>query len=355
MHLMLLALILLALIALNALYVAAEFAVLGATRPQVESRARAGEEWARRLLPVLTDAMKQDRYIAVAQIGITLASLGLGMYGEHEIARVLIPLFEVFGDGSAVAAHSAATAIALVFLTFWHIVLGEMIPKSVALLAPLTVARVVSLPMAISDFVLRPLVWVLNRIGRAVLGLLRMPVSSDLALVYSPQELGLMLRETHDVGLLEAEPHTRVQNIITFPRQKLRRVLVPRVHVEALPEGTPAATAVEAVREHKFSRFPVYRRNIDDIVGIVHVKDLLAAVDAHRLDRPLRDIMRPAVYLPQSMDLDDALDAMRELHAHMAVVLDEHGGTAGIVTLEDFVEEIFGTVRDEFDVEEGHP
>lgn len=350
MEYLVLAAVVLVLVLLNGVFVAAEFALLSVPPTQLERLAKE-HKWAARMLHTLQDTRSQDRYIAVAQVGISLASLGLGMYGEHALADALVHEFHMEGP----MAHGLATAIALAVLTYLHIVVGEMVPKSMALMHPLVTARWLELPMTICGWILGPLVWILNHLGNLVLRVLGLPVSQELSLVYSPEELRLVFEESHEEGLLQGEQHEWLQSLLDLRERSVRQVMVARTRVVGLPVEAGFAEAMELVRDEGYTRYPVYEKDLDHIVGVVHVRDLYGAARRGTRDVTMRDLMRLMPYLPESMHLDQVLERMRAEKAHLAVVVDEHGGTGGIVTLEDLVEEIFGEVFDEFDVEEGEP
>lgn len=338
------------LILFNGLYVAAEFALLAVQRTQLEQRA-GREPWAARMLAVLHDSARQDHYIAVAQVGITLASLGLGMYSEHALAGLFLPYLQTLPLGE-VAAHGLATGFSLILLTYLHIVLGEMVPKSLALMQSLATARFVELPMRLSAFLLGPMVWALNSTGNLILRLLRLPISQDLSLVYSPEELRLVFTESREGGALAPEQHEWLQSLLGLRERTVRQVMVARTRVVGLAVESTVREGLERVREEGYTRYPLFERDMDHLVGVVHVRDLFGAMRRGQREFPLRDLMRACPYLPESLHLDQALDRMRAEQAHLAVVVDEHGGTAGIVTLEDLVEEVFGEVFDEFDDDE---
>ena len=340
------------LLILNGIYVAAEFAVISLPRIKLEQQAAAGDVNAKRYLSVITNGLRQDRYIAVAQMGITLASLGLGMYGEHALADWLAPLFEGLGGLSTVAAHSTATVLSLLFLTFWHIVIGEMVPKSLALLYPVTTAKVLWWPMRASGFILAPLGFVLNWLGAILLRILGLPVSPDLVTVYSPDELRLVMDESRDEGLMAPEQHQMLERVMDFGERALRLVMVPRTQVVGLPHTATVKDAIDLLNAEEYSRYPVYEGDRDHIIGVVHVKDLFAALRRGEVSRPVSEIAHSLEFMPESLPLDEAMERLRSANAHMAVVVEDRGGTAGIVTAEDLIEELFGEILDEFDHEE---
>lgn len=337
------------LILLNGVYVAAEFAVISLPKIRLEQEASQGDVGAQRYLGIVSNSLQQDRFIAIAQMGITLASLGLGMYGEHALAGLLAPYLQSWGGIGVVAAHSVATILSLMFLTFWHIVVGEMVPKSLALLYPVQTAKAMWWPMRVSGFVLAPLGWILNGMGNLMLRLLGLPVSHDLALVYSPDELRLVFEESRNEGLLPPEQHDMLENVIDFGERPLRLVMVPRTQIVGLPVSATVAEALTLLEAEEYSRYPLYLNDLDKIVSFVHVKDVFAALTEEAPGRELSEIAHPIIYLPETLRLDEAMDRLRENSAHMAVVVESRGGTAGIVTMEDLIEELFGEIRDEYD------
>ncbi len=354
--LLLLFVVITVLIFLNGLYVASEFSVISLNKTMVENQANLGQSWARRYLGIVSNSGSQDRFIAVAQLGITLASLGLGMYGEHGLAHRIEPLLEMAPGVNAAVAHSLATILALAFLTFWHIVVGEMIPKSLALLYPVQTAKAMWWPMRASAFVLAPLCWLLNAIGNALLVMLRLPVSKDNVLVYSPDELRLVFEESRDEGLLQPERHRLLERIIEFGRRPLSHATVARTRVEAISKEMSLQDASQIARSEQYSRYPVIDNDLDSVVGILHVGDLLRAARQPNIEaKKVADLMRPPLFLPETMPMDEALEKMRSKRTHLVIVLEESGGTAGIVTIEDLLEELFGEIQDEFDESETQP
>lgn len=355
MHFLIVIAVLMVLIGINAFYVAAEFALLSVPPVQLEALAEK-EKWAARMYGNLTNTARQDHYIAVSQLGITLASLGLGMYSEHALAGIFMGWMQTLGILHTFAwAHWIATGAALVLLTYMHVVLGEMVPKSVAILSPMKTARIVELPMLVSGYVLAPLVWVLNGLGNIVLKILHLPISKDLSLVYSPEELSIVLEESNEGGLLEDERHDWCQHLLVLKDRTLHQVMMPRVKVTGIAVNTPVREALELVRSEGYSRYPLYDGDLDHITGIIHVRDMFKALNNGQYDDSVSSLKRDCPKFPESLSVDEALDAMRSGQAHMAVVVDEHGGVAGIVTLEDLLEDVFGEVFDEFDETEEMP
>jgi CBS domain containing-hemolysin-like protein len=337
-----------ALILLNGLFVAAEFAVVAAPRVAIERRAREGQRVARMLLGVLADPRRQDRFIATAQLGITFASLGLGMYGEHVVAAWFAGALESLGAARYIAAHAAASVLAVLVLTYFHIVVGEMVPKSLALQRAEQTLLGVGPIMRALRMALHPLVIGLSALGNltlALVGVTRQAVSQER--YYTPEELQLVVRESHEAGVLTGDARRILSSILDFGERTLAEVMVPRVKVTGIPLGLGPAEVQTVLRESPKSRYPVYEGDLDHIAGVVHVKDLFRLQVA---GAPVtEDAVRPMPILPETALLDQALATMRRARTHMALVVDEYGGVAGIVTLEDLVEEVVGEIRDEVD------
>jgi CBS domain containing-hemolysin-like protein len=337
-----------ALIALNGLFVAAEFAIVAAPRLALERKARAGHRVAAAVLAILSDPRRQDQFIATAQVGITLASLGLGMYGEHVVAAWFADAFERLGAHRYIAAHALASVLSVTVLTYFHIVVGEMVPKSMALQqAERTVLWVAPL-MRVIRFCFHPLVVGLNVVGNGILTLLGMSRQAPShERYYSPEELQLVVEESAEAGLLPSEARGLVSGILEFGERTAAEVMVPRVRVTGLQVGVGPAEVEDILRRWPKARYPVYEKDVDHILGVVHVKDLLRLIVA---GAPLTaDEARPLPMVPESAPLDQVLATLRTEQAHMALVVDEHGGVAGIVTLEDLVEEVVGDIRDDED------
>jgi CBS domain containing-hemolysin-like protein len=330
----------LALVALNGVFVAAEFALIAASRTRFEHRAAAGDRFARRALALLASPVRQDRYIATAQLGITSASLGLGMYGEHTLAALLEPHVGVapFVSGGALAA-----AIALGTLTIAHIVAGEMVPKGLALQQPERVVRLTHWPMQLTEWLLFPLVVVSNGVALALLRLIGVHRRENpREHLYTPEELQLIVEESEEGGALRADSGRILRELFEFGDLTANQAMVPRVRIVGVPVGAGPAEIRRILATSLHTRYAVYDGDLDHIVGMLHVKDLLrrlllgegvTASDARRL---------PVV--PETATLDTVLTTMQRAHAHLALVIDEHGGTAGLISLEDLFEEVVGEI-----------
>ena len=333
------------LLLLNALFVAAEFAIVGAPRAAIDNRAAKRQPLARLVQSVLRDPRRQDRYIATAQIGITVASLGLGMYGEHVVADWLR---ERLGHGpisSWLVAHGAASILAVAILTYFHVVIGEMIPKSLALQSAERMALAITPVMLWIQTLLLPFVVTLNGLGNLVLRMLRINRRESTAdQYYTPEELQLIVEESEEQGVLRSESGQVLQELFEFGQLTAGEVMVPRVRITGIPVGTGPEQLRQIVGSTPRTRYPVYEGDLDHIVGTYHIKDLLrvllngATVTA--------EAARSAPVVPETALLDDVLATMRQERVQFAVVIDEHGGTSGVVTLEDLFEEVVGEIDD---------
>ncbi len=348
------AIIIALLILANGLFVAAEFAIIGARPPRLEQLARDGNRAAQWVSDILHDRTRTDRYIATAQLGITIASLGLGMYAEPAIAHIIEgPLHDWFGLEGAIV-HTISFVIALIGITYLHVVLGEMVPKSMALQGPERTVLALSAFMRLAGRLFSIPVSVLNRIGLLTLKLLRVPPPGSDSRLYSPDELEMVVLESYAGGLLDERQQELVANILDFSEERVEQVMIPRTLITAIPITIPEQQLLDLIPTSSYSRLPVYRGTIDNIVGMLHLKDLVRQqLAGNAYDLPV--LLRKVSFVPESLPVKSLLASFKRLHQHMAIVIDEHGGTLGLVTLEDLLEEVVGEVRDEFDEGEEAP
>ena len=348
------AIIIALLILANGLFVAAEFAIIGTRPSRIEQMAEEGDRAAKRVGEIVHDRTQTDRYIATAQLGITLASVGLGMYAEPAIAHLIEgPLHDWFGlEGGIV--HTISFIIALLAVTYLHVVLGEMVPKSIALQAPERSVLTLSAFMRIVGKIFSIPVTVLNQIGLLVLKLLRVPPAGSGSRLYSTDELEMVVLESYAGGLLDQREQELVANILDFSEERVEKVMLPRTLIRAIPVTIPEEELLALIPTTPYSRLPVYRDSIDNIVGMLHLKDLVRQqLSGEPLDLP--SLLRKVSFVPETLPVKSLLASFKRLHQHMAIVIDEHGGTLGLVTLEDLLEEVVGDVRDEFDDGEEAP
>lgn len=332
------------LIALNGLFVAAEFALVGAPRASIERLAAGGNRAAMLVSRIIRDPRSQDRYIATAQVGITAASLGLGMYGEHKLAEWLIPALDFLGTDRWIAAHSVASVVALTILTYFHIVLGEMVPKSLALQSAEKTSLWIFAPMRSIQFVLYPVVITLNAVGNLILRLMGIRREMSAAGYHSPEEIEYLVDESEELGLLPAETGRMLKHIFEFGDRMADEVMTPRVRIAGVPMGAGSEELRGVIRDSQHTRYPVFQGDLDHIVGVVHIKDILGLL---RENKGLaKTDIRAVPYVPETAGLDTLLSVMQRAHNQMVVIMDEHGGTAGLVTIEDLFEELVGEIEE---------
>ena len=333
------------LLLLNALFVAAEFAIVGAPRAAIDNRAAQRQPLARLVQSVMRDPRRQDRYIATAQIGITVASLGLGMYGEHVVADWLR---ERLGGGTVstwLVAHGFASALAVAILTYFHVVVGEMIPKSLALQSAERMALAITPLMLWIQTLLLPVVVTLNELGNVVLRVFRINRRENSAdQYYTSEELQLIVEESEEQGVLRSESGQVLQELFEFGELTAGEVMVPRVRITGIPVGAGPEQLRRIVGRTPRTRYPVYEGDLDHIVGTYHIKDLLRLL--LNGTSVTAEGARSAPVVPETALLDAVLATMRQERAQFAVVIDEHGGTSGVVTLEDLFEEVVGEIDD---------
>lgn len=335
-------LVVIVLVLVNGLFVAAEFALIGTPRTQIDQAVNQGNTVAKVIQTIQRDSDKQNEYIATAQLGITLASLGLGMYAERKLAESFMSYF--VGSMSEAAAHTLASILSLGLLTFLHIVFGEMVPKSMALQKPQqTSLWVTPLVVVIQKFVY-PLILFLNRLGNGILSWIgvsaeqRRKVSSHTA-----EELEHVFKESQEGGQLRKKTREILQDLLYFGHLNAGEVMVPRIKIVGIPIKATANDVKALISKSKHTRYPMYDGSFDNIVGIIHTKDFLRAQLSGN-NGPVADLLRPVPYVPEAASLEQVLKIMRKHNAHMVVVIDEFGGTAGILAIEDLFEEVVGEI-----------
>ncbi len=334
------------LVLVNGFFVAAEYAFVRVRETQVDELAAAGSA-AAKLAARIGDRL--DQYIAAAQLGVTLASLAIGWIGEPAVAELIYPVFgwlQAMNDGLF---HFVAFGIAFIAITYLHIVIGELSPKYLAIQRALRVALICAYPLDLFYRIVRPFNWLVSMSANGVVRALGIRPRGSLD-VHSDEELKMLVAASAKQGVLQESERVIVGNALDFADTVVRQVMVPRTEIVAVPEDLDLSGLIAMARQTRFSRFPVYREDLDHIVGVVHVKDLLG------VDRTSRavahDLMRRVPFIPETLRLDQALAEFRRQRAGLAIVIDEFGGTAGLVTLEDVIEQLVGEVRDEFEAGE---
>jgi len=334
------------LILANAFFVAGEFAVVAVERSGVERRAREGDRSARRILGSLRNLSFE---LSGAQLGITVTSLILGAIAEPAIAAAISPLIDGLGFVGEATSLAVAVAIAFVLATTAQMVFGELVPKNLAISRPYRSAVWFGIPMQMVNRALRPLIVFLNNAADWTVRRLGIEPRAELAGVRSMEELELMIRSSGEEGQLDDEEMELLTRAITFREKVAAEAMIPRVNVVAVNRHQPISELRLMARETGHSRFPVYGLDLDEIVGIAHVKDTLGIPASGRALTPVEEITEPGLRVPAASRLEHLLAELQDKGRGMAVVIDEYGGTAGIITIEDLLEEIFGEIEDEYD------
>lgn len=347
-------LVIVLLVATNALYVAAEFAAVSVRKSRVRQLAMEGDRLAKLFLPVVEDRVQLDRYIAACQIGITFSSLVLGAYGQATLPPRLAPMLEDLGAFGPVAAQSISAIVILCALTATQVVIGELVPKSIALQYPTRVSLLTAVPMRWSLTALRPFIWILNGSGLALLKLMRAPQTSH-GHIHSPAEIELLIVQSEVGGQLSREERRRLRRALRLGTRAAHDVMIPRPRILALDAADPIEELTAAAAASPYTRLPVFQGSIDNIVGVLHTKQLVIARMSGETPNSVMDMVQPPMVVAETSTVDRLLSAMREQGSAMAVVVDEFGGTAGIVTLEDILAELFGEFGDEFKAGQPEP
>src|SRR5688572_5496996 len=335
------------LVLLNGFFVAAEFALVKVRSSQLELRAQAGNK-----LALVAHGMtaKLDAYLSATQLGITLASLGLGWVGEGVVSEIIIHLMHLAGyKGSEILAHSIALPISFALITVLHIVFGELAPKSLAIQRPESTSLAVAYPLKFFYFVFQPAIWILNGFSNFILRMMGISPMHGSE-VHTAEELRLLFEQSKESGEIEVSEHELIENVFQFSDRMVKQIMVPRTKVVALEIGMLTEKVLTIIFAEGYTRMPVYRETIDNIVGVLYVKDLLIKMRQNE-DINLEELMRPAYFIPETKKINRLLQQFQRKHLHMAIVTDEFGGVSGIATIEDIMEELVGEIQDEYDDE----
>ena len=341
------------LIAVNALYVAAEFGAVSVRRTQIQARADAGSGRARFLLPIISDPAKLDRYVAACQIGITISSLLLGAYGQSRISAMITPLFERMGRMQNATAETAATVVVLLVLTILQMVLGELVPKSLSLQSPIRSAIWTVTPMRISVKIFAWFIWLLNGTGLLVLRLFGVKPAGHRH-QHSAQEIESLIEESSQGGVLPEATDEPLRQALRLGSRPVGEIMVPRERIEAVDVKCGPDELMKKAAESPFTRIPVYDGSIDRVLGIVHTRDLTVHALGNANAPALRDILRPMLDIRQDTAATELLTEMREQRRQTAIVRDADGATVGFLTVDDILGELLGEVADEFKDTEEH-
>jgi CBS domain containing-hemolysin-like protein len=338
--------VILALVGLNAFFVAAEFALVGARTTRLQTLRDAGDRKAQLVLKAIAHL---DDYISGTQLGITLASLALGWFGETTLASLLEHIFESLPRPfAALVTHTVAGTVAFACITFLHIVLGELAPKSVALRYPERLSLWIARPLMLFTYAFWPAIWLLNKSASGFLHLFAIRPPAYGERVHAPEELLLLLSESRAHGLVEESGAEMIAGVLDLSHTSVRQAMTPRTEIVAVERRWPLDRVIEVIRSSGKSRLPVYEEDVDHIVGILLAKDLLNFFhDPTHFS--LDAVMREPFFIPATIQVDELMQELQRRNAHLAIVVDEYGGTLGLITLEDLIEEIVGEIFDEFD------
>ncbi len=334
------------LVFLNGFFVAAEFAIVKVRSSQIALEKGTLSKDAAKII-----VNNLDGFLAATQLGITLASLGLGWVGEEVMSGIILNLMDNMGlEMSETTAHNISLPIAFVMLTVLHIVFGELAPKSIAIRYPASTTLRISIPLRIFYFIFRPFIWLLNGFANLILRLFGIKPMSETE-IHSEEELKLIIAESEEGGAIESSERELIQNVFDFDNRIVRQIMVPRVKMTMIKADTSVAEALNIVLKEGYSRYPIYDNNKDEILGVVHSKDV---VTVHILNngKSLLDIMRPVHFIPETKPIDVLLRDFQRRKTQMAFVVSEFGGVIGLVTLEDILEELVGEIQDEHDQEQ---
>ncbi len=338
------------LLLINGFFVAAEIAFVSLRRTKVAELAEQGERRARWLERAL---QQPERFLAAGQLGVTMASLALGWVAEPALAGLLDPLVAFLPAGvDKAVAHSLSAAAAFALVTFLTIVIGELTPKAIALNKPEPTALRLARPMVGAMWLFRPLIWLLNSAASLLVRALGVRPASEAEGAHSVQELKMLVTASAESGVVEDEEEEMLHAVFDFGDTLVRQVTVPRTEVVAVPAHAETEEILRVALEHPYSKFPVYEGSLDHIVGVIHIRDLLRTqLSGAPAGNTARSLMREAIFIPETARVSQLLHRFRARHQHLAIVLDEYGGTAGVVALEDLLEEIVGDVQGPFDKE----
>ena len=335
------------LVLLNGFFVAAEFSMVKVRASQVELKANKGSKRAK-IAHHMIDNL--DSYLSATQLGITLASLALGWVGEDVMAALITKTVHFFNaDIDAALAHKIAIPLGFSLITIAHIVFGEQAPKMIAIKNPLDTALFISIPMRIFYVVFNPFIWFLNKLSSLLLRIIGIKNATEPD-AHTEEELRMILTESEESGAIKQSENELIQNVFDFDDRIIKQIMVPQNRISAIDVEMGHDNIIKKIIEEGYSRLPVYLGDIDNIVGIIHSKDLLKAVIDNRF-KSIKEIMRPAHFVPENMKVNDLLRDFQRLHAQIAIVTNEFGATAGLVTMEDIIEELVGEIRDEHDDE----
>lgn len=333
----------------NGFFVAAEFSMVSVRKTRIAQLTNEGNFNAKLALDTLKDL---DKFIAAVQLGVTISSIGLGWVGEGTLVRMIEPLFDFLPANFQLAAsHTISTAIAFTLVTVLNVLIGELIPKSIALKYPERISLIFALPLRIIIKILSPITFVLNKVANFILRFLKIERSSTFHLAHSIEELNMLINASYKEGVLNETEREMLHNVFKFSDLTAKQVMIPRTDMACIPSDISFEELNKLTMESQYTRYPVYEENLDHISGIIHAKDLYnlsLKKEAFSIDKILRSVL----LVPETITMDKLVLEFKKCQGQMAIVIDEFGGTSGLITLEDVLEEIFGEVQDEFDADE---
>lgn len=332
----------------NGFFVAAEFSMVSVRKTRITQLMNEGNFSAKFALDTLKDL---DKFIAAVQLGVTISSIGLGWVGEATLVRMVEHVFGFLPKYQIIAAHTVATAIAFIAVTVLNVLFGELIPKSIALKYPERITLIFALPLRFIIKILSPATFVLNKMANVVLGIFKIERSSTAHLAHSIEELNMLVDASYKEGVLNETEKELLNNVFKFSDLTAKQVMVPRTDMACIPSDITLEDLNKLTMESQYTRYPVYEENLDHISGIIHAKDLYS-LHLKNEDFYIEKILRPVLLVPETITMDKLVLEFKKRQGQMAIVIDEFGGTAGLITLEDVLEEIFGEVQDEFDSDE---
>lgn len=332
---------------LNALFVAAEFALVKVRKTQIQESEIKTDKKAKIAMKQITHL---DSYLAATQFGITISSLGLGWIGEPVTSRILEPFYLLLGLEDPKTVQTISLTVGFIIITFLHIILGELAPKSIAIRHPKATTLFVAIPLNIFYLIFRPFITVLNGTANKILTLFGIEPASEFERSHSEEEIRMLIAEGTKSGEIDVTEQQLIEKIFEFNDKVAKEVMVPRNDMIAIDVNDSREKIIQKVIDEGFSRIPVYKDNLDNIIGVIYSKDIISAAE-HREIIVLHDIIRPAHFIPETKHIGEILKDFQRKHIHLGIVVNEHGGVEGLVTLEDIIEEIVGEIEDEYDVE----
>lgn len=338
--------IIFALIFFNALFVATEYAIVRVRSSEIEALIRKGVTRVGDVKIIITDL---EKYISATQLGITIVNLLLGWIGEDIFVNALGPVFIMFGiEGSL--NHTLSVLVGLTIITYLAITIGELAPKAIAIKNYINITLWFAVPLRVFYSIFKPFIWVLNKSANLLLRLLGMNPLSKAEQIHSEEEIRYLISEGRKTGVIDSTEHQLIEKIFEFNDKVAEEIMVPRNLMMAINIDDPRDLIIQKVIEDGYSRIPVYKDNVDNIIGIIYSKDLISAAE-HKEIILLQDILRPAHFVPDNKHIGELLKEFQRKRIHLAIVVNEHGGVEGLITIEDIIEEIVGEIEDEYDVE----